>query len=231
MTDQSSGTGPNDPVKEQLQPLGFELISNDGHSASYEALVEVDKAPGSPVFAVTVTLASSVLSQAEKEVLDLLGGMKAAFVVLPAPPPDSGGSGDEEAFDINEQLLIEIGLASYGGTGPVGVNVTIETVTGVVPLPIGSAPVGGPVIHIDLPNTIGAGLDDYWGAKPNQSFTATVEITMGEGTVRNPLQSVYAVNTYYAAGRQVIVHAGARHSMSYSMSGNFRLERHGVRGN
>ena len=207
MTDQPSGTGPDDPVKEPLQPLYFQPISNDGHSASYEALVEVAQAPGSPVFSVTVTLASSVLSQAEKEVLDLLDRMKAEFVVLPGPPPDNS-SGDEEAFDINEQLLIEIGLASYDGTGPVSVAVTVETVTGVVPLPTGSDPVGGTKVRRDLPRTLGADLDDYWRAKPYQPFTATVEITMGAGTVRKPKQSVDAVNTYFATGKQVIVHAG-----------------------
>jgi|HubBroStandDraft_1064217.scaffolds.fasta_scaffold25039_4 hypothetical protein len=225
MTDQSSGTGPDD----QLQPLDFRLISNDGHSASYEALVEVAQAPGSPEFSVTVTLASSVLSQAEKEVLDLLGMIKAEFVVLSGLPPDSG-PGDEEAFDIKEQLLIEIGLASYDGAGPVSVAVTIETVTGVVPLPPRSDPVGDPVIHTDLPRTLGAGLDDYWRAKPYQPFMATVNVTTGLGTVRPPKQSVYAVNTYHPTGKQVIVHASQR-SMNYSLSGDFVLGPHGVRGN
>lgn len=239
MTDQSSGTGPDVPVM-GLQSLNFQPISNGGDLASYEALFPAGQAPASPVFSVTVTLASSILSQAEQEVTDLLSGMKAAFVVLPELPPDSGGSRSEEAFDVNKQLLIEIGLASYEGTGPVGVAVTVETVTGVVPLPIGSGPTGnapagnapacGTVVKKALEHTIGAGLDDYWRAKPNQSFTAKVDILIGEGTVRPPKQAVYAVNTYYPTGKQVIVHAG-QHSMNYSLNGNFVLGPHGVRGN
>jgi hypothetical protein len=87
------------------------------------------------------------------------------------------------------------------------------------------------VVQKFLQNVISAGLDDYWCSKPNQSFTASVEILIGEGTIRKPLQSVYAVNCYSATGKEVIVHASANHSMSYSLSGSFRLERHGVRGN
>src|SRR5580658_5303975 len=228
MTDQSSGTGPEDPVQEQLQPLDFQLISDDPESASYQALVELGPAPGSPVLAVTVTLASSVLHQAEKSVLDLLGGMKALFVLLPDPPPDSGGSGDEEPFDITQQLLIEFGLASSGGPGPVGVAVDMVTVTGVVPRPTGMDPAGGAAVEKALANTVGANLEDYWRTTSNQLLTATVIPVIGKGTIRNPMTPVWVGHSGHLTAKEVIVAADANQALTYDMRGQFYLARHNV---
>jgi hypothetical protein len=229
MTDQSSGTGPEEPVKEQLQPLDFQLISDDPESASYQALVELDPAPGSPVLAVTVTLASSLLHQAQKSVLDLLGGIKALFVLLPDPPPDSGGSGDDEPFDITKQLLIEIGLASSGGPGPVGVAVDMVTVTGVVPRPTGMNPLGGAGVEVDLANTVGANLEDYWRATSNQPLTATVIPVIGKGTIRNPTTQISVGHSGRLTAKEVIVTADANQALTYDMRGEFYLARHNVR--
>jgi hypothetical protein len=156
--------------------------------------------------------------------------MQAVFTVLPELPPDNGEPGDDESFDISKQLRIELSVASSDGTGPVYVGVTMETRTGIVPPPPGIDPVGGTAIENALPSTVGAGLEDYWHVKSNQPFTATVRPIIGKGTIRNPLTRVFAGGTYHLTAREVIVHADSNQAMTYSMSGNFRLERSGVRG-
>jgi hypothetical protein len=221
MTGQPSGAGPDNPVG-TLQPLRFTLISDDGHAARYEALVEDQTAPGSPVFAVTVTIASSIQLQAPTELQTLLSQMKASFVLLPEPPPDNGGPSADEPFDLKTQLLIEVSLASSGGTGPVGVAVTLETTTGIVPAPTGSNPGDGVG-----QNTVPADLDDYWQVRPKNSFRANVTPSIGKGTIRNPVIPVAEDRTSSLTARQVIVHAD-RQAMTYFMSSNFRLVRHGV---
>jgi hypothetical protein len=227
MTEQPGGVGPGNPVG-KLQPLSFQLISDDGHAALYRALVADGKAPGSPVFSVTVTVASSVRRDAGKELETSLGEMKAAFVLLSEPPPDNGESGDEEPFDINTQMRIELGLASFDGAEPVGVAVTAETTAGTVPAPAGSDPGGGAAAKGEqLSHTVGAGLDDYWHADSGQRFTATVKPSAGEGTIGNPQANVFAGGTYYLTAKTVIVHASQR-AMTYSLTGSFRLGHAGV---
>jgi hypothetical protein len=221
MTDQPSGAGLDNPVG-TLQPLGFKLISDDGRAARYEALVGDQTAPGSPVFAVTVTIASSIQLQAPTKLQELLSQMEASVVLLPEPPPDNGGPSDDEPFDLKTQLLIEVSLASSGGTRPVGVAVTMKTTTGIVPAPTGSKPGSGVAIR-----TVPAGLDDYWQVRPKNSFTARVTPSIGEGTIRNPVTPVVQGRTSSLTARQVIVHAD-RQAMTYFMSSSFRLVRHGV---
>jgi hypothetical protein len=219
MTTQPGGAGPVYPVG-VLQTLSFQPISDNGFAASYEALVESDQVPGSPVFAITVTFASSLQQQAGPALQTFFDGMKASFDVL-STPPDNGGPDDEELINIGTQMLIEISLVSYGGAGPVAVTVTVETTTGIVPFPEG--------IKQDLPHLVGAGLEDHWRANPYQSFTATVKPRSGTGTVRFPRQNVVAGRTYYPAGKDVFVAASSTGALDYSMSGDFVLVGHNVK--
>ena len=220
MTDQPSGPGPADPAG--MQPVSFRLISDDGHAARYQARVEDQTAPGSPVFALTVTIASSIQLDAPTKLNAFLTQMTASFVPLPEPPPDYGGPGVDEPFDLKTQLLIEVSLVSSGGPGPVGVALTVKTTTGIVPAPSGSNPGSGLAI-----STVPAGLDDYWQVRPKQSFKANVTPSAGKGTIRNPVTPVVEERTSSLTARQVIVHAD-RQAMTYFMSSNFRLVRHGV---
>jgi hypothetical protein len=224
MTEQPSGTGPDNPAG-KLQPLNFQQVADDGHAALYEALVKDQDAPGSPVFAVTLTIASSVQRSSPKELHMLLSGMRAVFTVLPELPPDNGEPGDDEPFNVSAQILIELSVARSDGTGPVNVGVTVETATGIVPLP-------SKIVKF-LPHSLGAGLADYWKANSNQSFTATVRPTKGKGTIRpprTPLTHITTGNTYKRTAREVIVEADSNQALDYSMTGSFHLERSGVRG-
>ena len=59
MTEQPRGASQEISVGEP-QSLEFQLISDDDRAAVYEALLVDCKTPGSPVLALTVTVASSV---------------------------------------------------------------------------------------------------------------------------------------------------------------------------
>lgn len=234
MTEQLSGASPEISVGEP-QPLEFQLIAADDRAAVYEALVVDCKTSGSPVLGVTVTVASSVRRDAGPELDKLLRGMKAAFVLLPEPPPDDGGSDDDEPFDIDTQIQIEFRLASYGGKEPVGVAMTVVTTTGSVPAPIESDSGDGTTIEKKLPHTVGAKLDDYWHTNSNDSFTAHVTPSIGDGTIRKHGKAPIPVTAHHTAhhtacltAKQVIVHASNNGAMTYSLTGSGSLVRHNV---
>ena len=221
MTEQPSGSGPVAPVG-VLQDLSFRPKADHGLAAQYEAQVECAQVSGSPLFAVTVTIASSLQQEAKQALETFFGGMQASFDVLPELPPANGGPGDEELFNIGTQMLFEISLKSYGGAGPVAVAVTVQTTTGIVPVPN--------AIRQTLAHEVGAGLEDHWRARPYQPFTATVKPINGKGTVRYPREPVVAGGTYHPAGRDVIVAAAPSEALNYSMGGGpFVLVGHNVK--
>ncbi len=220
MTEQPGSYGPDNPVGE-LQPLGFELAYDDGHAAVYQATVKDEKAPGSPVYALTVTIASSVRKEAEKQLRVFLDEMRAAFALLREPVPQDGGPDDEEPFDIDTQIQIEPRLVSLDGAGPVGVTVTVETTTGIGQAPGGSDPAGGTATEQVLGFRVGPGRDQYWYARGNNRFTATVRPRSGYGTIRKPVINVAAGGTYRLTARQVIVHGGPPAGMNYLLTGTF----------
>ena len=240
MTDQSSGTGRDVPVR-QFNPLPFVPIPGNGDLTVYQAPVEAQNSPGSPLFAVTVSIASSIADQAPEAVQALLAGMQASFILLaeplPEPPPEppsgSGGSGDGETVDFNTQLLIEISLASSDSVAPadVAVDVAVKTTTPVVPLPIRSHPTGGAVAPEDRNHTVSAGLNDCWRAKPKKPFLATVTPSLGAGTISNKVQTVDVSpdNPGQLTGTDIIVEGGIE-TLTYAISGPFRLRRHNVHG-
>ena len=247
MTDQPSGGGQDNSVPE-LKPLKFQLIADDGHVASYQALVggqdspvggqgtpaedqnapvADQNAPDSAGFTVTVTIASSVQRGAEKDIQTLLGGMKAAFEILPGPPPDNGGSGDEEPSGTGEQpsieelsdskqpVRIEFSLANHGDSGPAGVAVTVQKTTGMA-------------IEKYLPEELNAGLYDYWCVDTGQSINASVTVYVGTGTISPPSTDVYArPESYNFKAKKIIVHAGPN-AITYSLTGSFWLAKHDV---
>jgi hypothetical protein len=237
MTDQSSGTDRDVPVR-QFNTLPFEPIPGHGDLTVYQALVEAQNSPGSPLFAVTVTMASSVVKQDPEAVQTLLAGMQASFILLPEPlpepPPDSGGSGDGEAVDFNTQLLIEISLASSDGPAPadVAVDVEVKTKTPVVPLPIRSHPTGGAVVPENQDHTVSAGLNDCWRAKPKKPFLATVTPSLGAGTIRNNVKTVDVSVDHCGqlTGTDITVQGDPITALTYAIKGNFYLRRHNVYG-
>ena len=129
MTEQPYGENP----VSKLQPLDFRLLLDDGKAAVYQALTVDYEHPGVPVYTVTVTIASAVRREAEKQLQAFLGEMKAAFALLPEPPPDDDPPDDKDEFDIETQMRIELNLVSIRGLKDdelVGVVAIVETTIG-----------------------------------------------------------------------------------------------------
>lgn len=219
MTEKTTGSGP-DSSPGKPQRLNFQPVSDDGEIAVFEAQSENRDTPGAPVFAVTITIASSVQRNSPKGLQELLSGMIAAFTVIPELPPDQDDTGEDVPFDITKQILIEVSLVSFDGTEPISVGVTVQTATGIVPVPS--------EIEEFFPNQVAAGLEDCWQAKPKQSLKATVKLSKGKGTVKNPPKPAAAGGTYYPTGKQIIVEANRGQSVDYSVSTNFVPAHRGV---
>ena len=204
----------------KLQPLDFRLVLDNGVAAVFQALVVDYERREVPVYTVTLTIAASVRREADKQLQEFLGGMKAAFELLPEPEPDDGSPDDEEPFDISTQVQIELNLVRLRGDGPVGVAATVETSIG----PEQATPGGGPevraVTEIPLPARIPpGGRDHYWYAYCNRKLTGTVDPSIGSGSMRNPPKNVNANKSDSLTARQIIVHSGG--GMTYSFLGSF----------
>jgi hypothetical protein len=231
MTEQPSGASQEISVGEP-QSLEFQLIAEDDQAAVYEALLVDCKTPGSPVLGLTVTVASSVRRNAGEDLKSLLGGIKAAFVLLSEPPPDNGGPDGEDPFDINTQIQFEFRLASFEGPEPAGFALTVETTTGIVPVPKSgseeTAPVpnsGGEAIPAPLTHHLPAGLSDRWHANNNNSFTAYVTPSIGNGTLSSHGTSIalHPHQTSSISGKVVTVTASPQTALTYGLTGSGHL--------
>jgi hypothetical protein len=232
MTEQPSGASQEISVGEP-QSLEFQLIADDDRAAVYEALLVDCKSPGSPVLALTVTVASSVRRGAGKELDKLLGGIKAAFLLLSKPPPDDGGPDVEDPFDIDTQVQFEFRLASFDGPKPAGLALTVETTTVILPVSNSDseafAPVpnsGGGAILEPLVHHVPAGLSDHWHANNNISFTANVTSSIGDGTLSSrgkPSIALHPHQTRSTSGKVVNVTASPKTAMTYTLTGSGHL--------
>ena len=219
MTEQPGSPGPYSPVG-GLAPVSFELLSDDGDAAVYEAVINDEEAPDSPVYTLTVTVASSVRLNAGPQLQVFLEGMKVGFELLsgPVPPDDGPGLG---TFDIRSQLDIEFRLARLQVAGRRAVAVTVETTSGIGQAQSASDPAHatptGPGVFFRVPPN----LDHHWHARRNHSFTATVTPRSGSGTMRNPVSFVAVGREGQLTAREVIVHGNLPGGMDYDFSGRF----------
>jgi hypothetical protein len=203
----------SDDPADNLQQLEFQPVQDDGHAALYRAFVEGPGASGSLVLAITLTIASSVQASSPKELQGLLSGMKAGFTVLPQlpePSPDNDTSSGDELFNISAQVMIELSVAKSDGPGPVNVNLTVETTTGIVPLP-------SQIVKF-FSHTVGVYLADYWVSHPKKAFWATVKSTRGNGTMRYPVTAVTEGHSSKLDAAEVIVECDGKKAMTYLMN-------------
>lgn len=209
MTDQPSDLPAMDP-----QPLDFNPIQREGPVTAFQALVMGDKASGSPVFALTVSIASSDFSEMEKEFLGLLGKTRAAFAILPEPESDEGEPDDDEPFDIRTQIAIEPRLLTIDRKGIVGVAVTVQIAID-NDLATDS--------EVEAAQDFKAGphkKDQYWYAHKLKRGTCTP--TGGSGTIRAPKGKAIPVSLGHPNGlkaKEIIVHSDK--GMNYNFSAGF----------
>jgi hypothetical protein len=206
----------------KLQPLDFRLILDDGKAAVYQAVTVDREVPGVPVYTVTVTIGSDVRREAEEQLQAFLGEMRAAFALRPEPEPDNGPP-DEEPFDINTQMQIELNLVSLNGLKDdelVGVAALVETSVGPGQVTGGSDADSEVAVRNAAPNNIPpGGQDQYWLAFCNYKLQGTVTPSGGSGNMRSPQKNVSVGNPNSLTARQIIVHSD--NGMSYSFGGSF----------
>jgi hypothetical protein len=209
MTNQSS-----DLPEVELKSLDFRPIQGNGPVTVYQALVVGDKASGSPVFALTASIASSDFHEMEKEFLGFLSQTRAAFAILPEPESGEGEPDDDEPFDIRTQIAIEPKLITIDREGIVGVAVTVQIAIG-NDLAV--------TAEADAVRDFKAGphnKDQYWYAHKLKRATCTP--TGGSGTIRAPKGKAIPVSLGYPGSlkaKEVIVHSDK--GLNYNFSAGF----------
>lgn len=198
-----------------LQPMNFQPVTYDGKLAVYQARAQDEGAPGA-VLALTITTASPGRgTDTEKEFLAFLNTMTAGFALLDEPLPEPSGTGDPEPFDPGSQLLMKPELITVSRPGITGVALTVQTATGLDPVPPG-------VIHHDLGDTVPAGRDHHWVTDGGYN-QAKVTVQSGRGQVRWPVGNSRDVSLSYGATittYQFTVHGFTR--VAYIVNGSFR---------
>jgi hypothetical protein len=224
----------------KLEPLDFRLLNDDGKAAVYQAMTVDYEHPRVPVYTVTVTIASAVRREAGEQLQAFLGEMKAAFSLLPEPPPDDDPPDDEDEFDIETQMRIDLNLISIRGLKDdelVGVFAIVETTIGPEGDTSGSnvaedAVAEEAVVRAAAPNYALGGIAQYWWAFCNRQLDGTVTPSGGTGTMR---QWRVDPGTPVSMGhpgtlkkvRQIIVRSA--HGMGYAFGGTFKGPHSGPR--
>ncbi len=114
----------------ELRPLKFTQLPVAGPNTIYQALVEGDKAPESPVYALAVSIATEVFDRGQDRFLALLGKMRAAFTLLPATAPQRDALDDDDEPLDDGLIQIAVSVVSIAGKNPLCVNVTVMTSLG-----------------------------------------------------------------------------------------------------
>ena len=224
MTYQNSSPGPESPVT-NLQPVTFTEISNVGGTVVYQAVVDDKGAPGAPVYALRISTAVPTSAEEDEELQAILSEMRVGFGLLPEPNPAGDLSGDPDLFNPETQIQIGSGLIEFKGPGPVGVEVKVQTVTG---LDTTQTEVG---VIKDFFDTVGpAGRDHYWITSGGARNRATVTPQGAYGNIKwfvknakgQNVQKLEDVTTGVPATvitNKVIVHGDKR--MPYIFIGTF----------
>jgi hypothetical protein len=236
MSEQPYGQNP----VSKLEPLDFRLLNDDGKAAVYQAMTVDYEHPRVPVYTVTVTIDSAVRREAGEQLQSFLGEMKAAFSLLPEPPPDDE-SPDDDSPDIETEMGIELNLISIRGLKDdelVGVFAIVETTIGPEGDTSGSdvaedAVAEEAAVRAAAPNTIPLGGNaQYWWAFCNRQLDGTVTPSGGAGTMRQwrrdpgtPVSLGYPGTLYNV--RQIIVRSAG--GMAYAFGGTFKGPHSGPR--
>jgi hypothetical protein len=231
MSEQPDG---QDPVS-KLEPLDFRLLNDDGKAAVYQAVTVDYEDPRVPVYTVTVTIDSAVHREAGEQLQSFLGEMKAAFSLLPEPPPDDD-SPDDDSPDFDTEMGIELNLVSIRGLKDdelVGVFAIVETTIGPEGDTSGSDVAVEAAVRAAVPNTIPpGGKPQYWWAFCNRQLDGTVTPSGGTGTMRqwrrDPGQPVsLGYPRTLRKVRQIIVRSAG--GMAYAFGGTFKGPHSGPR--
>jgi hypothetical protein len=205
MTQAPEGSGVQD-----LQPVTFTLIKDDGVLAVYQALIEARNDPGT-VFSLTATTASPGAGPAGTALLQCLDEIRAAFTVLDQPGPADPVEQKPAPFDPVAEVQIEPGLARTDRDRPVYAALTAQATAG-------------------TPTTLRYKKRQRWKSSGGKSW-ATVRVQGGNGTIRPPAcwvsprragtTSTVASPDTYETYSDTVTLSGTSAMMLYILYGNF----------
>jgi hypothetical protein len=230
---QGSGPGTDGPVYSEdpgvaLRPLTFELRKDDGREAVFEALVDDSEAPGAPVYALTVTIASPGGDRSARADIDaFLKAILAGFIITDpfseAHPPD-----DRDPLpDVRLETLLELRLVRLRTPdGIVGVTAVVRTTVlgegSLAPIADAAAP-GARIIEADVRERVLRGKDHMWKAAGGLK-TATATARSNRGTIRSstsqPKKITVGGGKQQVTGTTVYVHTDDS-SCLYDFTGQF----------
>ena len=226
MTSTQPDPEPEDPAV-RLRHMDFRPVEVDDYKAVYRAFIDDAEAPGAPVYALTVTVASPGDGEAE-ELERFLNDMEAGFV-LTAPNPEEDTGDDQEPLpdlDLDKEILIEpqlVQLRTLDGT--FGVTVVVRTAvdegedSGAAEFR--SALEDQPAVaEFYIRETVGSGKDHRYTAKGGVIRTATATARSGTGTIRQPVKYIrVGGGSRSVSGTTVWVHGVTR--CTYDFVGYF----------
>jgi hypothetical protein len=205
---------------DRLQPVHFRLASNDGTAAVFVAQIKDLKVVSKPVYQLTVTVASSVLSEAPSDLAKFLSRMRAGFALLHKPEPFDDEEDDAGEFDIAAQIRIAPDLIRFVGPGPVDVEVVVETAIGLNALPSSLNE-----LLASLPSYQDAvdKKDHHWDSRSGSKARAIVTPSYGHGRVDPGGYDVTGTKDADLRAKRVTVHGYVY--TPYTFTGRFRKEK------
>jgi len=189
-----------DPASEipkvKLQQMDFRLQTEDDNKVVYRAEVQDDKAPGKPVWAMTVT-AARPQDREEKEALErFMREMAVGFVLTPPHPEQDTDDEPVPGLDLADEMLIEhqlVRTAAPDGTS--GATVVVSTIAGPGAREAQLlAPAARAAAKLDRVSA----KSHRWAAKGGVSTTATATARRGSGRIRS--QKATNPNTFFTVG-------------------------------
>jgi hypothetical protein len=205
---------PDEPVQE-LQPMKFEQVQDDGHIAVYRALYDNRTEPGT-TFSLTVTAGSPGDERESTALKEFLDGIKAAFTLLDASLPEYPGDEPDEPFNPVTEVLIEPGVADSAGPDSGGFAVVAQTT---------AYPVAAPIttegdMEVEASYTAGPpryGREHRWATRSGKTWM-TVVVVGGRGWIRPWRQAVSQPHGYHRYVQTLFV--GSDTSVTYNFYGN-----------
>lgn len=228
MTNGNARYGSGDMIVD-LQPLPFGSIETGGGLLTCQALVEQPSAPGSPEFALTLSmgLPRVGLEQAVEQFKSLRDGLKGNFL-LRAPEDDDDLPCDEPVFDERTaewEVLLEAEFVSTTLEGEYGVVMVLQApLPGLPQVPVAAVAGHAPPPPVGGPHNINAGMAHIYRSKNGGPIYTQVTSSIGEEYLYPPPGGV-AVTTstpQSATARKVRIENRGTNIANYTMSGSWR---------
>jgi len=212
-----------------LKPLPFGSIETEHGLLTCQALVEQPSAPGSPVFALTLSmgLPGDGREQAMAKFRGLRSELRGDFLLraleddddLPGDDPDSGGC------DAEWEILLEPEFVSTTLDGEYRAVMVLQApLPGLPELP--EPAVAGPMLAAPVggPHNINAGMAHIYRSKNGGRIYTEVTSSVGEEHLHPPRAGVLVTTTapQSATAKKVRIENLGSDTANYTMSGSWR---------